>query len=218
MASALPILDRTRPAHGSREPARHPASLDSIVPPEQDPVTSDCDHRAPASVDALDAGRDSIAGSGSLVGPDGSSRRRAAMLRLIRASASSKRLVAGSSTDSSGAGACGRAGASSTGIWSGAGAAFWSGAGAVFCGCWRRHSCGILDEPVRLGRFVNCQAWRRILRLLGQALPQRRRRSRALVDRSQDGGLLCERLRLGRADLRHQCLHSERARGRGTAD
>ena len=87
----------------------------------------------PASVDTLRSGRGSVACSGSLVGPDGSSRRRAAMLRLIRASASSKRLVAGSSTDSSGAGACGRAGASSAGIWSGAGAAFWSGAGAVFC-------------------------------------------------------------------------------------
>jgi hypothetical protein len=53
------------------------------------------------------------------------------MLRLIRASASSRRFVAGSSTGSFGVGAGVTAGASSAGIWSGAGAASWLGAGAA---------------------------------------------------------------------------------------
>ena len=46
MASALPILDRTKPAHGLHESARHPVSLDPIGPAEQDPVTSHCECRS----------------------------------------------------------------------------------------------------------------------------------------------------------------------------
>ena len=46
MASALLILDRTRPAHGLHEPARHPVSLDPIGPAEQDPVSSHCKCRS----------------------------------------------------------------------------------------------------------------------------------------------------------------------------
>jgi len=163
----LPIPDRTTSARGLHEPSRNPASLDPVGPAKQDPVTCHDKNRG-ARERGHAAARQGLARllrRAGRPGPQFETSGRHAQADLCKGLVKQTccgivhRLV--------------RRG----GRWNSGCRVRWHRVGCrypLFVGCrcrllpggWRRHVRGILDEPLRLGRFVNCQGGQQTPRLL----------------------------------------------------